>query len=116
MPNYISHGIPLFNIIHTKLRYSLTQLNYDLFKYGLTNDISCNCGYFCEDNHQYMLSCMLYNRQRNVLFETINHIVNGTVILDLSLLLYGNADLTNVQNENIFTAVQLYIKKSKRFT
>ena len=63
-----------------------------------------------------MLSCMLYNRQRNVLFETINHIVNGTVILDLSLLLNGNADLTNVQNENIFTAVQLYIKKSKRFT
>ena len=63
-----------------------------------------------------MLSCMLYNRQRNVLFETINHIVNGTVILDLSLLLNGNADLTNVQNENIFTAVQLYIKKSKHFT
>ena len=60
-----------------------------------------------------MLSCMLYNRQRNVLFETINHIVNGTVILDLSLLLNGNADLTNVQNENIFTAVQLYIKKPR---
>jgi hypothetical protein len=54
---------------------------------------------------------MQYNRQRNVLFETINHIVNGTVILDLSLLLNGNADLTNVQNENIFTAVQLHIKK-----
>jgi len=53
----------------------------------------------------------LYNRQRNVLFETINHIVNEGVILELWLLLNGNADLTNVQNENIFTAVQLHIKK-----
>ena len=58
----------------------------------------------------------VFNSQRNVLFETINHIVNGSVILELWLLLNGNADLTNVQNENIFTAVQLYIKKSKRFT
>ena len=57
-----------------------------------------------------MLSCMLYNRQRNVLFETINHIVNGTVILDLSRLLNGNADLANVQNENIVTAVYYKIQ------
>ena len=53
----------------------------------------------------------VFNSQRNVLFETINHIVNGSVILELWLLLNGNADLTNVQNENIFTAVQLHIKK-----
>jgi hypothetical protein len=52
----------------------------------------------------------LYNRQRNVLFETINHIVNGTIILDLLLLLNGNADLTNVQNENIVTAVYYKIQ------
>ncbi len=116
LPMYFSHGIRKFNVIHTKLRYSVTQLNYDLSKYGLINNMSCSCGYICENNHHYLMSCPLYNHQRHVLLESINLIVNCKVEIDLALLLNGNEKLTNVVNKQIFTAVQLYIKKTNRFT
>ena len=37
-------------------------------------------------------------------------------MLDVDLLLYGNNNLSQKENENIFQAVQIFISDSKRFS
>ena len=51
---------------------------------------------------------------RNQLFESLSWLPNN-IIIDINLLLCGNENLTERENELIFDSVFEYIKKSKRF-
>ena len=114
-PPYYSFGIRKFNIIHTKLRYMASQLNYDLYRYNLKDSAVCFCGNACENVYHFIFDCNRYIKQREVLCMNLKRFVKGDSSLTLSLLLYGSPDLTIQQNEYIFKCVQAYICQTKRF-
>ena len=57
----------------------------------------------------------MYYQQRQELMNKLDKIVMHRCILDINLVLNGNADLTHIENETIFTSVQQYIQQTKRF-
>ena len=114
-PLYFSSGKRNLNIIHTKLRYRSSQLNYDLFRIGLRDEPYCVCGHLCENSLHYFFECKMYYQQRQELMNKLDKIVMHRCILDINLVLNGNADLTHIENETIFTSVQQYIQQTKRF-
>jgi hypothetical protein len=115
LPKYYEYGNRKLNIIHTKLRHSVSQLNYDLYKLGIIDDSSCSCGNPCENVYHFFITCNLYINIREQLFKTINDAIQGTTTIDLQLFLCGNTDLSDKVNIAIFHAVHTFIRKSNRF-
>jgi hypothetical protein len=44
VPVWYCTGVRKWNIIHTKLRYNYSILNYDLFRFNLKDNPGCSCG------------------------------------------------------------------------
>ena len=112
-PSYFSFGVRKLNILHTKLRYWTSQLNYDLYRVNMRDSPDCQCGNVCENVHHFLLKCSLYNVQREKLMTDLKNVIKSPITL--SLMLRGNPDLTTPQNEFIFRCVQTFIYESKRF-
>ena len=70
----------------------------------------CVCGAI-EDTNHFLLKCNRFSNQRQEMLDTVTHIHTPT----LNVLLYGRQELNEMQNQQIFTAVQNFILKSKRF-
>ena len=84
----------------------------DLFRVHLANDPGCICGCAFEDAIHYILECCLYNEAREELKLRLVFLNE----LKIEVLLFGDDTLTEKQNLQIFKSVQLYIKRTKRFT
>jgi hypothetical protein len=50
----------MYNCLHTRLRHRSSNLNVDLFRVNLTNDLGCVCGWVIEDAIHFFLECCLY--------------------------------------------------------
>ena len=105
-------GCRILNIIHTRLRHRSSSLNADLFRVHLANDPGCICGCAFEDAIHYILECCFYNETREELKLRLVFLNE----LNIEVLLFGDDTLTEMQNLQIFKFVQLYIKRTKRFT
>ena len=114
-PQYFSYGARKANIILTKLRYMCSQLNYDLFRIGIKSDPSCECGNSCENSHHYLSDCKTFISQRRIMMSCLPNSVRNSVQVTTNLLLNGSADLTLIENQRIFEAVQTYICQTERF-
>ena len=114
IPLYYSYGPRKLNIILTQLRCQASFLNHDLHRVNIITDSSCRCGNVRETRLHYFLECPQYVILRNQLFESLSWLPNN-IIIDINLLLCGNENLTERENELIFDSVFEYIKKSKRF-
>ena len=68
------------------------------------------CGVL-ENNNHFLLRCPRYNEIRNEMVNTVHRYTNVTV----ELFLRGNSNLSANINQEIFKAVQKYIRQSKRF-
>ena len=55
VPVWYSTGVRKWNIIHTKLRYNYSILNYDLFRFNLKDNPGCACGFECENVIHFFL-------------------------------------------------------------
>ena len=77
---------------------------------NIINDPYCECGEI-EDTEHYLLNCNLYQNLREELLNTVATYCQPT----LNVLLYGNANLSDSENKTIFSAVQEFILKTKRF-
>ena len=64
-----------------------------------------------EDTEHYLLNCYHYQNLREELLNTVTTYCQPT----LNVLLYGNANLSESENKTIFSAVQEFILKTKRF-
>ena len=82
----------------------------DLVKRHLAENPACQCGYQCENSEHYLFHCPLFNDARSASINKINN-VNYT----LNCLLFGNQNLSIVENSEIFQHVSNYIILSKRF-
>jgi hypothetical protein len=87
-------------------------LNADLFRVHLVNDPGCICGCTFEDAIHFILECCLYTEAREELKLRLVFLHE----LKIEVLLFGDDTLTEMQNLQIFKSVQLYIKRTKRFT
>ena len=111
-PSYFSFGDRKFNILHTKIRYQCSPLNYDLFRARLIDNPVCNCGHPCENAYHYFFECQQYADMRNILFLYLYPL---TVEINLDLLLNGNEHLPGDSNRELFRHVQNFMRSSRRF-
>ena len=103
-------GKRLGQVHHTRLRLNCSSLHQNLFSKNIINDPYCECGEI-EDTEHYLLNCNLYQNLSEELLNTVTTYCQPT----LNVLLYGNANLSDSENKTIFSAVQEFILKTKRF-
>ena len=83
----------------------------DLFRNFLSPSPICSCSAESEDAEHYLLRCPNFLNERLTLF----HSTRNFHPLNVNILLFGDNSLTDEDNTRIFTAVQTFIKDSKRF-
>ena len=57
------------------------------------------------------LHCILYEQLRHALLDRVSTYCQPTI----NVFLYGNTDLRDVENAELFSSVQDYLLKTKRF-
>ena len=110
VPSYYSFGSRKEQIIHTRLRLKMSDLNHDLYMRHLKEDPTCSCNCGNETSEHYLLSCQNYANQRR---STINQLPLN--MRNIEILLFGNGDLSADENIALFTTVHSFIKDSGRF-
>ena len=70
-------------------------------------DPSCRCGFGIEDPYHFLFTCPLYVQITLVMLDSISHI-SSDIAPGLSLLLWGDINLTFDQNKAIFENVQVW--------
>lgn len=108
IPNYFYFGTRIGQTLHSKLRLECSGLNLHLFQRKLINSPLFICGEVESTDH-FLLHCNTYSRLR------INTILTLPYFLNVELLLYGNTNLSESENNNIFYHVQKFLVESKRF-
>ena len=96
VPSYYTYGNRILAIWHSRLRNQCSSLNFDLY-----------------NNHtvHFFFECQRYVIQRTVLFNATRNFHP----LSINILLFGNPDLSDQDNQIIFDAVHSFIKSSRRF-
>ena len=111
-PKHFLIGKRQRNIILTKLRHNCSSLNFDLYRVNLKGSPQCLCGATEETVEHYFMFCPNYNIQRGKLFNSLRRFCH---IFTLNTILFGDENLSPIQNECILKAVQLYITDTRRF-
>ena len=114
---YDPHGIKLL----TRLRVNLSHLREHKFKHNFLDTPSpiCSCGLENESTNHYLLRCPLYSHLRNSLLDNTIEIVGS--ISNLSdveiekILLYGDKNLTVLENASLLKNTIVFLKSSGRF-
>ena len=109
VPSYYASGNRRLSVLHARIRNNCSNLNLDLFNNFLRPDPTCSCQVEPENAEHYFLRCHKYTIQRLVLFNSLRNFLP----LRLEILLYGNQNLTDAENEIIFESVHIFIKKLK---
>ena len=94
---------------HCRLRLQMSNLNNDLFTRHLRIDPKCPCGYPQETAEHYLLHSTTYHTICATTIFTL-----PTDQIDIRTLLYGDPNLQNRENEQIFLTVHDFISQSKR--
>ena len=100
----------LGQILHCRLRTNCSALNQHLFSKSIVQCSLCACG-LVEDTGHFLLYCPLYLNHRDDMLRSINHLCQPS----LNILLYGDPNLNDNDNKQIFLSVQKYILNTKRF-
>ena len=111
VPPYYLAGNRFLSTMHARVRNKCSDLNSDLFHNHLRQDPYCSCFTEIEDAEHFLLRCKNHENQRLTLFNSTRNFHP----LNVDILLFGKSTLTTEQTTTIFTAVQEFIKKSKRF-
>ena len=123
-PSYYGHGDRFASVQHTRLRLKHDGLNRHLHQIGVLESSECACGFAQESELHYIFQCQNYQVQReqfaNSLQACLGPAWNFAILLNnpqtlLKLTLCGSEELTEAQNKNIFEAMHVYIKSTKRF-
>ena len=110
VPVYFYHGNRKEQLLHTRLRLGMSDLNYDLYNRHLRNNTNCACGFENENVEHYLLNCPNYINVRANTIDTL-----PIELRTVQILLHGKQELNLQTNTNIFDIVQNYIKQTNRF-
>ena len=104
-PPYYFSGSQLGQIYHARIRLNCS-LRYHLFQKNIIDNHVCECGEI-ENTSHFFLHCNLYGQLRHALLDRVSTYCQPTV----NVFLYGNTDLTDVENAELsFICARLYIK------
>ena len=110
MPYYYYTGERIPQILHCRLRLSMSDLNSDLFHRHLSDNIPCACTSPEENANHYLLNCPLYENVRKLTIGILPPIAQNC-----QTLLRGNVLFSYSFNTYIFLTVQDFITSSGRF-
>ena len=108
VPYYFYSGSRQSQIMHTRLRLECSSLNAHLYSRNINDSPNCTCG-SPETAQHFLLDCPIYAKPRRLILEQLPFNINAETIL------YGDKNLSNLDNETIFHAVHKFIDASKRF-
>ena len=111
VPSFYLAGDRYLSVLRTRIRNKCSNLNNDLFNNHLSPTPLCNRCQETEDAEHFLFICPNFTEHRITMF----HSTRSFHPLNVNKLLYGDPNLSNDENARIFTAVQNYIKSSKRF-
>ena len=98
-------------VIHTRLRNRCSSLNEHLYSKKLVQSPLCRSG-SVESTQHYFLDCLFHRDLRLSLSQSPNVITTFT----LNTILFGDENLSLLENQRIFNSVHTYIRNSKRFS
>ena len=111
-PSHFYYGKRWPAVHHARIRMGCSKLNSDLCKnLHVINSPKCECGHLSEDASHYFMHCPLHFEERGKMLSKIINITNPS----LRHIMYGSADLTEKENQEIFQAVHNFISNTKRF-
>ena len=111
MACYYIAGNRRLSVLHARMRNNCSNLNMDLFNNFLHPDSFCSCLQEPENAEHCLFRCNMYNSQRVELFQKLRPYHP----LSVELLMSGNPNLTEEDNQTIFEAVHTFIRTSSRF-
>ena len=121
LPDLYSNFFGRAAVNHTRLRLGLSALNFHRFKYNFIDIMSCEkCGAAKEDNLHLFFHCPAYDGPRQLLLRSLHaqlpiNIINNNNKL-LKTLLFGTAELSRDADTVIFSAVQVFLISTDRFS
>ena len=116
---YLSLGSKLGNMLHTQIRLNCSELNEHKSKLGKIDSPKCRCGANREDTTHYLLSCPLFNAEREEMMKHISAILNKNFRnfpqkLKLKILLYGPQE-GRAAEYLVASALQRFVQLTRRF-
>ena len=111
VPSYFLSGDRYLSVQHARIRNNCSNLKCDLYANHLCPSPMCSCNTADEDASHYFFHCPSYDDSRILLFRA----TQAFHPLNIDKLLFGDASLNNQQNTTLFSAVQNFIKESRRF-
>ena len=110
VPKHFYTGKRYWQVMHTRIRTNCSALNSDLYSKNITDSSLCSCG-AVENAHHFFFTCPRYHEPRADMLDTLAFLPEVT----LNLILYGDESICHENNVGIFSAVQKFIEKTKRF-
>ena len=111
VPSFYLTGDRYLSVLYARIRNKCSNLNNDLFNNHLSPRPLCNRCQETKDAEHFLFICPNFTEHRITMFLS----TRSFHPLNANKLLYGDPNLTDDENARIFTAVQNYIKSSKRF-
>ena len=116
---YYSLGTKTGNILHSKLRLGMSNLNAHLYSIQKSETPNCACGTSSETTNHFILHCHLHEHCRNRLFRTISSILQSDFShlptdTQIDILLHGT-HLSTGERSRVAQSFQHFILSSKRF-
>ena len=111
-PAYYHGGDRVAQIHHARMRMHCCTVNDFMYRCDLTASPQCACGAVKETVEHFLTDCPRFNSARHELlgpFSTDSH-------LDLKCLLFSDHSKNEEYNRKLFSNVEKYILKTKRFT
>ena len=94
------------SVHHARLRMQCSKLNFDLFyKLFVRDSPACRCGATRETASHFFLHCPIYNDIRPTLYAG----VTKHTAFNIKTLLYGDSNLSQHENKDIFDAVHEFL-------
>ena len=105
----------------SRIRLGLSRLRENKFKHSFQDTLNpiCFCGSDVERPCHYLISCLIFNAERNTLLNNIRKIAPSILNLNHSqithVLFYGDSSLKIETNTEILNSTMNYILSTKRF-
>ena len=105
----------------SRIRLGLSHLREHKFKYSFQDTLipTCGCGSDIETPCHYLISCPIFDAERNTLLNNMRQIAPSILNLNHSqithVLLYGDSSLKIETNTEILNSTMNYILSTKRF-
>ena len=105
----------------SRIRFGLSHLSEHKYKHSFQDTLNpiCACGSDIETPCHHLISCPIFDAERNTLLNNIRQIAPSILNLNHSqithVLLYGDSSLKNETNTEILNSTMSYILSTKRF-